>query len=97
MRNLPLIGFLSRCCHGFPLFFGGGGAAPAPVAPPEPAPVAASMRADSSGAKRAVKGQAKRRIGGQDAISGDILGSMSQRPGMTSTLGGNAKAYTGEA
>lgn len=93
MRDIPLLGFLSRCCHGFPLFFGGGAAAPpappVPIAPTRADPQAASDRSNMS---------AKRRIGGADAFSGNVLGSLAKtKTGMTSTLGGSASAYTGEA
>lgn len=78
------------------LFFGGGGSAPTPVAPPEPAPVAAPIRADSGSARKSVKAASKRRIGGMDAMQGDVLGSMNRNRGFASTLGETAKAYTGE-
>lgn len=39
----------------------------------------------------------KRRIGGMDAMQGDVLGSMNRNRGFASTLGGTAKAYTGES
>jgi len=92
MRNLLLIGFLSRCCHGFPLYFGGGASAP-PSPPPAPAPVDAT----TAEAKKKVNAADKRRIGVMDAASGSVLGLLKQSQGMTSTLGGSAKAYTGEA
>lgn len=41
---------------------------------------------------------AKRRIGGTDAVGGSILASLKgQSSNLAPTLGGAAKAYTGEA
>lgn len=92
MRDIPLIGFLSRCCHGFPLFFGGGASAP-----PSPPPPQAPVLADSEAAKQKSGRDAKRRIGGTDALQGNILGSLKSNSNLAGTLGGTAKAYTGEA
>jgi len=74
------------------LYFGGGASAP-PSPPPAPAPVDAT----TAEAKKKVNAADKRRIGGMDAASGSVLGLLKQSQGMTtSTLGGSAKAYTGE-
>lgn len=76
------------------LHFGGGAAAP--PAPPVPM---APMQADTQGAKDRSNRDVKRRIGGADAMKGGILGSLAKQKtiGTTSTLGGSAPAYTGEA
>lgn len=91
MRTTSLFAFLQKCLLGWPLHFGGGASAP-PSPPPAPAPVDAT----TSEAKKKVNAADKRRIGGMDAASGSVLGSLKQSQGMTSTLGGSAKAYTGE-
>ena len=74
------------------LHFGGG---PDPVAPPAPAPTPAAPAPDTAGAKAKVSGQQRRRVGGMDAVSGNVLGSLSDA-GRTRALGGNATAYSGE-
>jgi hypothetical protein len=93
-----IISLLQWSFLGCPLYFGGGGGgrAPAPVAPPLPAPVAAPVRADSAGAEKKVKGHSRRRIGMMKALEGDLLGSLKKQSGLSSTLGGSASAYTGE-
>lgn len=74
------------------LYFGGGASAP-PSPPPAPAPPVA----DPEGAKQKSGRDAKRRIGGTDALQGNILGSLKSNSNLAGTLGGTAKAYTGEA
>lgn len=75
------------------LYFGGGGASAPPSPPPAPAPPVA----DAEGAKQKSGRDAKRRIGGTDALQGNILGSLKSNSNLANTLGGTAKAYTGEA
>lgn len=74
------------------LYFGGGASAP-PSPPPAPAP----PQVDTEAAKQKSNRDAKRRIGGTDALQGNILGSLKSNSNLAGTLGGTAKAYTGEA
>ncbi len=75
------------------LHFGGGASAP-----PSPPPPAAPVEADPATAKTKSNMDAKRRIGGTDAVGGNILASLKgQSSNLAPTLGGAAKAYTGEA
>ena len=83
MRPLPLLGFLSRCCHGFPLYLGGGATPPpapfAPIAPP-----AAETPTNTPQANLLKKQGLQSTLltgGGTQAQAGSILGGSSSALG----------------
>jgi hypothetical protein len=102
MRSFPLLGLLSRCCHGFPLYFGGGATPPpAPIAPI--APPAAETPTNTPQANLLKKQGLQSTLltgGGTKAQAGSLLGGSSSPLGASSnmgTMGALPNAYGGES